>query len=77
MRNKLLDLIQEKQRKEKRLISQREIAARLGISVNTLKKWIKQDVGRYDDDIVSAICIYFEIDEPNQLFYFEEVEEPA
>lgn len=74
MRNKLLDLIQAKQRKEKRLVSQRELAARLGISVNTLKKWIRQDVQMYDEQVVSKICDYFEVQDISELFYLEELE---
>lgn len=73
MRNKLLDLIQAKQRKEKRLISQRELAARLGISVNTLKKWIRQDVQMYDEEVVGKICEYFDVSDIGDLFYLEEL----
>ena len=76
MRNKLLELIQRKQAQEKRLIPQYEIAARLGISVNTLKKWIRQDVKMYDGEIVQKVCDYFGVQDIEDIFYLEEVDEP-
>ena len=74
MRNKLLELIQRKQAQEKRLIPQYEVAARLGVSVNTLKKWIRQDVKMYDEVTVNKICSYFDVQDISELFYLEEVE---
>lgn len=77
MRNRLLDLIQAKQRAENRLIPQRELARDLGMSANTLKKWIAQDVRQYDQGVVGKICDYFNVDDVSELFYLEEIDEPA
>ncbi len=77
MRNRLLDLIQAKQKAEGRLISQRELARDLGMSANTLKKWVAQDVQQYDQEVVDKICGYFNVKDVTELFYLEIVEETA
>lgn len=77
MRNRLLELIQAKQRAENRLIPQRELARDLGMSANTLKKWIAQDVRQYDQNVVDKICGYFGVQDVSELFYLEIVEETA
>lgn len=77
MRNRLLDLIQAKQRAENRLIPQKELTQGLGMSANTLKKWIAQDVQQYDQKVVDKICSYFGVQDVSELFYLEFVEETA
>jgi hypothetical protein len=45
------------------------------MSVNTLKKWIRQDVQQYDQNVVEKICDYFGVSDIADIFYLEEIAE--
>lgn len=73
LRNRLLELIQERERKIRRRIKQHDLATFIGVADNTITNWIHNDVSRFDAKIVEGICDYFDC-EIEDLFYFEWVE---
>ena len=75
MRNRLLDLMNEYEKREKRRITQAEWSRLLGVKVNTLKAWIAQDMKAYKTDTVNGFAEFFALEDPNQLFEFEKVAE--
>ena len=62
LQNRLLILLTEKEKREKRRITYTEIAEAVETSVNVISRWIKNDVSRFDAPLVEKLCIYFECD---------------
>ena len=59
--NKFMEL---KERREKRLGSKltlEKISIDTGIAYTTIMRWAKDQVVRYDDKILVALCEYFEV----------------
>jgi DNA-binding Xre family transcriptional regulator len=80
LRNRLLELMQGLERIKGRRIKQRELAQFVGVTDHTIASWLRNDVTRYDSNVVEGICDYFNCD-VGDLLYFEwvdvEVEETA
>lgn len=74
LKNKVLMLLTEKERKEHRRIKQSEIAKAIRVSPNTVTSWIRNDVTKFEAYVVERLCDYFECD-VSDLLYFEETEE--
>jgi putative transcriptional regulator len=75
--NKFAVLLAEKQVKERRNIPLAEVAEDTGISRRALYAWENNDVHRFDDVIINALCRYFGIN-PGDLFeYIEDDPPPA
>lgn len=60
LKHRLIELISEKQVRDKRTISQIDIARATGIHPNTIRKWMSGDVTRFDDKVVVALLRYFD-----------------
>ena len=73
IRNRLLELMQEKERKLGQRLTQHEIAKFVGATDHTIKKWIENKVTRFDKHMIEGLCNYFDCD-VGDLLYFEWVE---
>ncbi len=73
IRNRLLELMQERERKIGRRIKQRDIAEFVGVSDHTIINWIRNTTTKYDGQILERLCDYFNCD-IGDLLYFEWVE---
>lgn len=73
LKNRLLFLLTEKERKEGRRITQIEVARAIGISSNTMSSWVHNDITKFEAPIVERICDYFQCD-VSDLLYFEVIE---
>lgn len=73
--NRFAVLLAEKQVKERRNIPLAEVAEDTGISRRALYAWENNDVHRFDDVIINALCRYFGI-KPGDLFEYIEDEIP-
>ena len=74
--NRFAVLLAEKQVKERRNIPLAEVAEATNISRRALYAWENNDVHRFDDVIINALCRYFGI-KPGDLFEYIEDEVPA
>jgi DNA-binding Xre family transcriptional regulator len=70
LRNRLLLLVTERERATGRRITQKEIARRAGVSEPVIGHWMRNEVRRYDADVIEKLCAYFECG-LNDLLYFE------
>jgi DNA-binding Xre family transcriptional regulator len=74
IKNRLLELIQERERQTRRRIKQKEIAEFVGVAEHTIINWIRNDnISRLESRMVEKLCDYFDC-ELNDLLYFEYVE---
>ena len=62
LRNRFAELLQKKSDKESRFISLGEVATATGVSRKTLYKWEKNELTRFDTEVVDALCEYFGVD---------------
>jgi DNA-binding Xre family transcriptional regulator len=75
IKNRLLELMQERERQTRRRIKQHEIAQFVGVADHTIMNWIRNDnISRLESRMVEKLCDYFDC-ELNDLLYFEYVEE--
>jgi putative transcriptional regulator len=70
VRNRLLLLMQQEERRINRRIKQKDIADFAGVSEHTIIKWVRNEVTRYDAHIIERLCDYFNC-EIGDLLYFE------
>jgi DNA-binding Xre family transcriptional regulator len=73
-RNRLLLLMQERERQIGRRLRQRDIARHVGVADHTIMSWIRNEVTRFDSMMLEGICDFFDC-EISDLLYFEWVEE--
>jgi putative transcriptional regulator len=74
LKNRLLLLLTDKERKEERRIKQVEIARAINISHNTIASWLRNDVTKLEAHVIEGLCEYFQCD-LSDLLYFEETDE--
>jgi DNA-binding Xre family transcriptional regulator len=74
VRNRIIELMQEKERKLGRRLRQREIARFVETADHTITSWVKNDVTRFDSRLLEKLCEFFEC-EVGDLLYLEWVEE--
>lgn len=67
--NRFAVLLAEKQIKERRNIPLAEIAEATGISRRALYAWENNSVHRFDEEVIDALCQYFNI-QPGELFEY-------
>lgn len=60
IRNRVLFLLTEKERKEKRRIKRAELVRALNVSPNTVSSWLQDDVRKFEDHVVIGWCEYFD-----------------
>jgi putative transcriptional regulator len=70
VKNRLFELIRQRELKESRRITQKEIAEFAGVSEHTMINWIRNDQTRYETTVIERICDYFDC-EIGDLLYFE------
>jgi putative transcriptional regulator len=70
VKNRLFELIRQKELKDSRRITQKEIAEFAGVAEHTIINWIRNNTTRYDTNVVEAICDFFDC-ELCDLLYFE------
>lgn len=73
LKNRLVELLLEKSRQEKRRITQSELAAETGIGNNTISGWAtdKQEMTKIDVSVLKSLCVYFNC-EVGDLLYLED-----
>jgi transcriptional regulator with XRE-family HTH domain len=76
VRNRLLELVTERERRLGRRMRLRDIAEFVGITDNTITSWIRNEVTRFDSNVIEGFCNYFEIDLAD-LLYFEWIEDES
>lgn len=72
LRNRLFELVKDKEKKEGRRVPQREIAAATGISMPTISRWMNNEVSNADARVVEQLCKYLDCDLAD-LLYLEPV----
>lgn len=60
IRNRLRELMATKGRHEGRRITQRIVAAETGIAKTTIDRYARNEVIRYDEDVLLTLCNYFD-----------------
>lgn len=60
VQNRLAVLRYQKELREKRRVTQQELAKFLGVSENTIANWMYNDVTIFDGRIIEGLCAYFE-----------------
>lgn len=73
LKNRLLILIQERERKINRRVKLKDLAEFVNITNHTVTSWIRNDVRKYEAHIVEGFCEYFDCD-LGDLLYFDDVE---
>lgn len=74
LKNRVLILLTDKERREGRRIKQNEIANAIGVANHTIGSWIRNDVTKIEAKMVEGLCEYFECDVAD-LLYLEPVPE--
>jgi putative transcriptional regulator len=76
LKNRLLLLVHEKERKEGRRVPQSEIAKAIGVTNHTIGNWIRNDVTKFEAHVIEGLCRYFDC-EVGDLLYLEIVEDKS
>jgi putative transcriptional regulator len=76
LKNRLLLLIQERERAMGRRVKLKDLSSFVGITNHTVTSWIRNEVRKYEAQIVEGFCDYFDCD-IGDLLYFEYVEVEA
>ncbi len=74
IRNRLLYLVTERERKEGKLIREARLARELNLARPTIHAWLNNEVTKFETGVVATICDYFQCDLCD-LLYFETVED--
>lgn len=69
IQNKFMELWQEKERKERRRISLTEVCEKSGVGWSTANRWKRDNVDRFDSDVLEKLCIYFDCQVGDLLTY--------
>jgi putative transcriptional regulator len=75
VRNRLLELMQARERQIGRRIKQHDIAQFAGVSDHTIIHWVRNETNRFEGQIIERLCEYFDC-EISDLLYFEWVDVP-
>lgn len=76
VRNRLIDLISEKQKRLQRRLEIKEIADATGVSRQAIYKWLNNDAESLYLKTVDAFCKYFEC-QVGDLLIYEPDDEPG
>lgn len=76
LHNRFRELLLQKSARDKRYISQRLAAEEMGLARATVDRYASNDVTRYDEPIVLAMCEYLNCD-VSDLLVIEEVNEES
>jgi len=70
--NRFRELLAIKERREGRYISQRTVAEETGLAKTTVDRYARNEVSRYDEDVILTLCNYLGCD-VSDLLVIEEV----
>jgi DNA-binding Xre family transcriptional regulator len=70
VRNRLLELVTDRERQLGRRMRLKDIAEYIGVANHTITNWMRNEVSRFDDIMVVGLCNFFDI-EIGDLLYFE------
>jgi DNA-binding Xre family transcriptional regulator len=73
LRNRLLSLIQDRERIINRRVKSKDLAEFVGVKNHTITSWVRNDVRKYEAHIIEGICDYFDCDVAD-LLYFDTIE---
>ena len=73
LKNRLFVIIRKREIELGYTLSQADVAKRLGVSEQLVSRWVRNEVTRFDADIVEKICAEFDCD-LNDLLYLEPVQ---
>jgi DNA-binding Xre family transcriptional regulator len=68
VKTRILELMAKKQIEEKRLITAMVLVEETGLAKPTVYKWINDDVTRFDDTSLVALCRYFQCEIADLLY---------
>lgn len=57
--NRLIDLLADKMKRERRVIPMAEVAKECGMSRQNISKWFNNHVKSYPTQSIAAFCTYF------------------
>lgn len=77
VRNRLRELWAKKEVAEDRRISLSELEREVGVGRSTLYRWLNDDVSRYDDEVIVALCDYFGVELEDLLEYTPPLEQSS
>ncbi|MBZ0283356.1 MAG: helix-turn-helix transcriptional regulator [Anaerolineae bacterium] len=69
-------LTKDKERELRRRITQKEIAAAIGVMEQVIARWMKNEVNQFDGRVIARLCAYFNCTIAD-LLYLEAVETEA
>lgn len=71
VKHRLLELIHKKELEENRRVPVTEIAKGSGVSERLVYRWLDTDepVKRFDDNVITGFCDYFDVDISELLVY--------
>ena len=72
LKNRLFDLLRDKEKREQRRITQSEIARAIGVMPSTINGWIQQESRRLDEHVVVGLCEYFGCELDDLLYITED-----
>lgn len=58
IRNRYQELLSVKERREQRKITQRIAAKEIGVTTVTIGRYARNEVERYDEEVILAMCNY-------------------
>lgn len=73
----LIQLLSQRQSREKRKISYHDIAKATGVTPSTISRMARDKVTRFDATTLSALCAYFECALGELLVYEEDENKPS
>lgn len=74
IKNRVFDLLADKEKRERRRIKVAEIAHAIGVSPNTVAKWLtKDDLTQLDTNVLLGLCDYFGVT-LHEMIYVEETD---
>jgi putative transcriptional regulator len=69
LKNRFAELLEKKSRSENRYIPLAEVAIATGVARKTLYKWERNELTRFEVDVVEALCKYFGVGVSDLLDY--------
>jgi DNA-binding Xre family transcriptional regulator len=75
LKNRLLELVQARERQLNRRIQQKEIAKATQIAEHTIAAWLQNKIVRFDGEVIERFCAYFEC-EVSDLLYLDLPQDP-
>lgn len=70
MKNRVLDLMADKQKRDKKPITVPMVAHAIGFTIPGFEKWVENEIVSFRGDTVAKLCEYFECD-LGDLLYFD------